>query len=95
MGLINWIFDFYQQHRINQLQNEAVRARKETASVRDPSGNIDVVRLERVLGELALAVKTVQGMMIEKGVCNSEEFYNKLRQLDLQDGKADGRIPID
>jgi len=27
MGLINWIFDFYQQYRIDQLRDEAARPR--------------------------------------------------------------------
>lgn len=93
MGLINWIFDFYQQYRIEQLRDEAAKVKAE-ASVSKPGGQIDAQRLETALGELALAVKTVQRMMVDKGVCTAEEFHGKLRHVDLEDGKADGRAPV-
>ena len=93
MGLINWIFDFYQQYRIDELQKETAQARAE-ASVRTPTGAVDAEKLERAVGEMALAVKTVQRMMVEKGLCTSDEFRNKLQQVDLEDGRADGRSPI-
>jgi hypothetical protein len=93
MGLINWIFDFYQQYRIDQLRDEAAKVKAE-ASVKGPGGGVDVERLETALGELALAVKTVQRMMVDKGVCSAEEFHGKLRQVDLEDGRADGRAPV-
>lgn len=94
MGLINWIFDFYQQYRIDQLRDEAARTRAEASSVRAPTGSLDVERLERSLGELALAVKTVQRIAVEKGLCTNEELYQKLRAIDLEDGRADGRAPL-
>ena len=43
---------------------------------------------------MALAVKTIQRMMVEKGLCTTDEFRTKLQALDLEDGKADGRAPI-
>ena len=93
MGLINWIFDFYQQHRINELRRENAQVRAE-ASVRGAGGGVDAERLERALGELALAVKTVQRVMVEKGVCSAEELHAKLQRIDLEDGRADGRAPL-
>jgi hypothetical protein len=93
MGLINWIFDFYQQYRIDQIQKEASQARAE-ANVRGTGGAVDAGRLDDAIGELALAVKTVQRMMVDKGVCSADEFHAKLRQIDLEDGKADGRSPV-
>ena len=94
MGLINWIFDFYQQYRIDQLRDEASQSRTEAARVASAGGGVDVVRLERALGELALAVKTVQRIAVEKGLCTPEEFHQKLKAIDLEDGQADGRAPI-
>ncbi len=91
MGLINWIFDFYQQYRIDELRKETAETQ---AAVRNPGGGIDVVRLERALGEVALAVKTMQRMMVEKGVCTPEEFHGKLRAIDLEDGREDGRADV-
>jgi hypothetical protein len=93
MGLINWIFDFYQQYRIDQLRDEAAKVKAE-ASIQGAGGQVDAARLENALGELALAVKTVQRMMVDKGVCTIEEFHGKLKQVDLEDGRADGRAPV-
>ena len=92
MGLINWIFDFYQEYRIDQLQKDTALARAE-ASVRTPTGAVDAEKLERAVGEMALAVKTLQRMMVEKGLCSPDELRNKLQQVDLEDGRADGRSP--
>lgn len=94
MGLINWIFDIYQETQINSAKGEAAKARAELASMRNSSGAVDSARLEQALGELALAMKTVQRMMIEKGVCNADEFARKLREIDLEDGVADGRARL-
>ena len=94
MGLINWIFDFYQQYRIDQLRDEAARARVPAFPLTTGSGSVDVQKLERALGELALALKTVQRMAVEKGLCTQEELYNKLKVIDLEDGQPDGRAPL-
>lgn len=94
MGLINWIFDFYQQSRIEDLRADAERARAEATQVRAASGGVDVAKLERTLGELALAVKAVQRTLIDKGVCTPEELHQKITAIDLEDGKADGRSPV-
>lgn len=94
MGLINWIFDFYQQSRIDQLRDETARTRAEASRVTAVSGSVDLVRLERAIGELALAVKTLQRVAVEKGLCTSEEFYQKLRAIDLEDGQADNRATL-
>ena len=94
MGLINWIFDFYQQYRIYQLRDEATRTLAAASAVRGDGGKVDIERLERALGELALAVKTVQKIAVEKGLCTAEELHQKLQEIDLEDGQADGRAPI-
>ena len=93
MGLINWIFDFYQQYRIDQLRDQTAQSRV-AFPVGTGSGGLDVQRLEQALGELALAVKTVQRMAVEKGLCTQEEFYQKLKAIDLEDGQADGRTKL-
>ncbi len=94
MGLINWIFDFYQQYRIDQLRDETARTRVEAARVGAGTAGVDVPRLEQALGELALAVKTVQRIAVEKGLCTQEELFQKLKAVDLEDGQADGRAPL-
>lgn len=90
MGLLNWIFDFYQHSRIERLQNEiSIRSRE---APQQPA--IDVERLENAIGELALAVKTVQRLAVEKGLCTAAEFQRKLDQIDAEDGRSDGRAPL-
>jgi hypothetical protein len=91
MSLLNWIFDFYQQYRIEQLQKETVQAQ---TAIRAPGGAVDADRLERAIGELALAVKTMQRVLVEKGVCSQDEFRDKLQKIDAEDGRADGRAPV-
>jgi len=88
VGLINWIFDFYQQYRIDELRKETVQA----AAVRGAGGTVDAERLERALGELALAVRTLQRTLVEKGVCTQQELHDRLKAIDLEDGQADGRL---
>lgn len=93
MGLINWVFDFYQQYRIDQLRDESARSRSESLALRGSGGTVDPAQLERAIGELALSVKTLQRMLVDKGVCNADELYQKLKAVDLEDGQADGRSP--
>ena len=94
MGLINWIFDIYQHTQIDKAKNEAAAARRELAAVRTSGSGVDAAPLEHVLGELALATRTVQRVMVEKGICTQDEFARVLREVDLEDGKADGRLPV-
>ncbi|MCP3980546.1 MAG: hypothetical protein GY716_14685 [bacterium] len=93
MGLINWIFDIYQHSKIDEVRKEATEARLEAARV-NRSGSVDAARLERVLGELALATKTIQRLMVDKGVCTNDELRNTLQRVDGEDGAVDGRAPI-
>ena len=94
MGLINWIFDIYQHTQIDQAKSEAAAARAEVSSMRSNGGGVQVERLERLLGELALATKTLQRIAVEKGVCTHDELARKMREIDLEDGVADGRARL-
>lgn len=94
MGLINWIFDIYQHTKIDDARREAAEARAEVAAVRSSGGGVDAAHLVRALEELALATKTLQRTLVEKGVCTPDEFATRMRQIDLEDGTADGRTPL-
>ena len=93
MGLINWIFDIYQHTKIDEARKEAMEARLEVARI-GSGGNVDAQRLERVLGELALATKTIQRLLVDKGLCTNDEFQKTLQRVDAEDGIQDGRSPI-
>lgn len=95
MGLINWIFDIYQHTQIDKARDEARQARAEATAMRGSGGaGVDAARLERAIGELALATKTVQRMMVAKGICTREEFAALMREVDREDGAEDGRAPL-
>jgi hypothetical protein len=98
MGLINWIFDFYQQSRIERATEETQQLRYELGRLRTNTpgtgGSLDGQRLERALGELALAVKTVQRIAVDKGICTQAEFVRTMQQIDREDGSEDGRSPV-
>lgn len=93
MGLINWIFDIYQHSKIDEVRKEAMEARLEVARV-NQGGSVDAQRLERTMGELALATKTLQRLMVEKGICSHDELRSMLLKVDGEDGRHDGRSPI-
>ncbi|MBL8843058.1 MAG: hypothetical protein JNL90_16180 [Planctomycetes bacterium] len=93
MGLINWIFDLYQHSRIEDLHRQAESARAEAFALRNTggaSGAAGSAALERAIGELALAVKTVQRLAVQKGLCTAAEFQQTMEQIDREDGRADG-----
>jgi hypothetical protein len=92
MSLINWIFDAWQHSRIRDTQEETRRLREEMSTLRH-TGGLDDERVVRALGELALAVKTVQRLCVEKGLCSEAEFQQRAREIDLEDGRADGMAP--
>ena len=91
MGLINWIFDIYQHTQIDKARTEAAQARADLASIRTSGGSVDAARLQTMLEELALATKALQRTLVEKGVCTTDEFAKTVRDIDLEDGVADGR----
>ncbi len=93
MGLINWIFDIYQHTQIDAAREETRSMRSELASMHG-NGFVNGAKLERALGELALATKTMQRMLVEKGVCSADELAQRMHAIDLEDGVVDGRGPI-
>ena len=88
MGLINWIFDIYQHTQIDKARTEAAAARAELSRVH---GGGHSPRLQEAVEEIALATKTLQRMLVEKGVCSSAEFEKTLQAIDREDGVEDGR----
>ncbi len=93
MSLINWIFDAYQHSKVNRVEQDTAQLRAEMATLRTTRGSVDEERVLRAIGELALAVKTVQRLCVEKGVCTEAEFQRRAKEIDLEDGRADGMSP--
>src|SRR5262245_37340283 len=99
MGIFNYMFDneWLQRADIEATRNAVhaqarigIRSRGEMR--REMKGlEARVAELEEENGVLALFVRTLQRLMIEKGVFNKDELAAALRAIDLQDGKADGK----
>ena len=94
MSLLNWIFDIYQHGELDKAREDAAHARSEVAAIKSSAGGVDAARLEHVLGELALATRTLRRMLVQKGVCTPREFAALLEEVDLEDGRRDGKSPI-
>jgi hypothetical protein len=94
MSLINWIFDIYQHTEVEKARDDAAQARADVAAIRNSGGGVDAARLENANGELALLAKTVRRLLIQKGECTAGEFAALLEEVDLEDGRKDGRTPI-
>jgi hypothetical protein len=90
MSLVNWIFDIWQQSKISSLRDQVV----ELSVTRSAQRRKAAGQLERAIGELALAIKTVQRLAVEKGLCTAQEFQDKLAQIDREDGISDGQAPV-
>jgi len=89
MSLLNWLYDLHQRERIQNLERMVQGARVE-AGVRS-RGEIDAKALEQSLAKLSLAVRTLHRVLVTKGVCTAEEIQRTLRQVDLDDGRENGR----
>ncbi|MDH3307748.1 MAG: hypothetical protein OEO77_09560 [Acidimicrobiia bacterium] len=105
MGLLNWIFDFYQQDQIAQVRQDRYQqrwevleeisaAREEAAALRSASGAVDGDRLTDAIGELALSVKALQRLLVSKGIVEAHELRAMVRSVDREDGAEDGQTPI-
>jgi hypothetical protein len=88
VGLINWIFDIYQHSRIEDLHRQAEQARADTFALRQSGGSSP--DHQRAIGELALAVKTMQRLAVQKGLCTQAEFQQVMEEIDREDGRVDG-----
>lgn len=93
MGFIDWILDVSQHSKIDDVRREAMESRLEAARV-NQGGSVDAQRLERALGELVLVTKTIQRLMVEKGVCAHDELRDTVQCVDAEDGRRDGHASI-
>lgn len=105
MGLLNWIFDFYQQDQIEQAKRgqaeqrwevleELAAAREQAAALQAQTGYIDVAKLSEAIGELALSVKALQRLLVRNGTISASELTAMVSTVDREDGVEDGRTPV-
>ena len=59
------------------------------------SGRVTAKMLQDDLGRMALLLRSVTELCIEKGVFSDGELARKLEQVDIADGVTDGRLDPD
>ena len=81
------IVDLYQQGRINEVEANANRAASKAEAVHER-----LASQERRIERLALHCQAMWEMLRERAQFTEEEFVNKILEVDLRDGRTDGRM---
>jgi len=81
------LFDIYQQGRIRQAQGVAERAADKTAQVQT-----HIQDLERRLDRLTLASQALWELLRAHGGVTDAHLMAKMQEVDLRDGREDGKI---
>jgi hypothetical protein len=81
------IVDLYQQGRIHEAEASANRAASKAEAVHER-----LASQERRIERLALHCQAMWEMLRERAQFTEEEFVNKVLEVDLRDGRTDGRM---
>ncbi len=84
---MNLIFDLYQQSCITQVSNKAAEAKDEASRLRS-----QVEDLQRRLDTLILASQAMWELLRQRCQLGDADLMEKMQEVDLRDGEADGRI---
>jgi hypothetical protein len=84
---MSFLFDPYQQGQINDAADVAHRAHSKVASTRD-----DVSLLQRRVETLALTCQALWEQLRERTQLTDEQLLQKMHEIDLRDGRADGMM---
>lgn len=80
-------WDLYQQAQINDVQDSARRARDDTLSLRG-----EIRDLRRSLDSLTLTCAALWELLSDKSGLTEDELLAKMQEIDLRDGKLDGKM---
>ncbi len=102
MGFLRYVFDNEWTQRADidaqsaRLTRQSIQARAERRRLRE---DVDarVKALEDDLGEMALFVRTLYRVLVEKGSIDRAAFLEAMKAVDASDGAADGKYtgPMD
>jgi polyhydroxyalkanoate synthesis regulator phasin len=84
---MDFLFDIYQQGQIKQAQGTAERAANKTDQLQPR-----IEELERRLDRLTLASQAMWELLRSTGRITDSQLMDKMEQVDLRDGKKDGKI---
>ncbi|HEV8378141.1 MAG TPA: hypothetical protein VGP99_04775 [Tepidisphaeraceae bacterium] len=80
-------WELNQQRRIGEAQADA---RNSEARARDLDHQVEL--LQQAIEKLALVNAAMWSLLQQKAGLKDEELANRMQQIDMQDGVADGRI---
>ena len=80
-------WELNQQRRIGEIQADA---RNTEGKARDLSREVETMR--QAIEKLALVNAAMWSLLQEKTGLKDEQLLNRMQEIDLQDGVADGRI---
>ena len=84
---MDFLFDLYQQSRINEARNTALNARDVAANAQ-----WDLDDLKRKADALTLACQALWEILRSQTGLSDDVILRKIEEIDLRDGQADGRI---
>jgi len=80
-------WEFRQQQRIGQAEAAADKVRSKAAEAKR-----DVQDLDNRVDKLTLACMAMWELLKEKTGLTEEDLMERIRQIDLSDGRADGKV---
>jgi len=80
--------DFFQNFRISDAKDDAARA-----GIKAGNARIDIRDLQDQVDQLSLVCSAMCELLEEIGF-NKEMLIHKVREIDLRDGKLDGKLAI-
>lgn len=87
----NFVWDVYQQHALNKLKQTFTAAKQ--AIAQDQAGQaVTLERLEDKLNCLALICRAMAELLAERTGVTEQDLVRKITEVDLRDGKADGKM---
>lgn len=88
------VWDFIQQSQINSLKFRALDASLDAKKAQMNQERLaqQVRSLEVQIDRLTLALATVTELFCERNEITQEQLAAKVREIDLRDGKLDGKI---
>lgn len=87
--MLNLIWDGFQQRQIKQASDTAHDAKKKARE-----GAISIYELEDRVARLSLINRAIWSFVKEKNHLDDIDLWNKIEELDLSDGKRDGKINV-
>lgn len=85
------LFDVFQQGMITNTQALAKSAQQDAAAASDRV-HFEIQRLEAKIDGLALICEALWEMLKERSELTDEDIHNRIAEIDLRDGRRDGRI---